>query len=234
MNALKISRNRFKSRFLYSFHYNRNNKKKANKYIFIFALIFLFALFYFVLDNRIVPLAKTLAESKVKKTATLIINQTVSEIINTQGINYNDLYTIEKNNDGQISAMVANMVKINYIKSTIILNVQEKIINIDSQEISIPMGSLMDNYLLSTYGPKIPIKFLTVGDIKIDFNNSFISAGINQTKHEIILNATARVTAIMPIGKIDCDILTSIPLTEAIIVGTVPNTYFNIENNTKE
>jgi len=170
-----------------------------------------------------------MAESKATRIATVVINETVNEKLAGDNIGYYDLYKIEKNKDGQISALVSNVIRMNQIKSEITTIIQEKISNIEVQQIGIPLGNLSNNYLLAGRGPKIPIKLIIVGIIEINFRNSFVSAGINQTKHEIVLDAKATITAILPAGRKTAEVVTTIPVAETIIVGNVPTTYTNIE-----
>ena len=68
---------------------------------------------------------------------------------------------------------------------------------------------------------------------QVEVENNFSSEGINQTKHEIILNVKTNVTVIIPTGNILAEITTQIPVADTIIVGKVPNTYTNIEGTNK-
>ncbi len=217
---------RFNSHFFYTFRYNRKN---FGKFIIIVLILSLITYLVVALQNHFIPLALSMAESKAQRIATVVINETVSEKLAKDNIGYYDLYKIEKNNDGEISALVSNVIKMNQIKSEITTSIQEKISNIEVQQIGIPLGNLTNNYLLAGRGPKIPIKLMIVGIIEMNFKNSFISAGINQTKHEIVLEAKATITAILPAGRKTAEVCTTIPVAETIIVGNVPTTYTNIE-----
>jgi len=223
---LNVRSRRFNSHFAYTFRYNR---KFFSKFIIITLIIFIITYLVIALENHFIPLALSMAESKATRIATVVINETVSEKLAGNNIGYYDLYKIEKNNDGQISALVSNTIRMNQIKSEIATAIQEKISDIEVQQIGIPMGNLTNNYLLAGRGPKIPIKLMIVGIIDLNFKNSFISAGINQTKHEIVLEAKATITAILPAGQKTAEVCTTIPVAETIIVGNVPSTYTNID-----
>lgn len=223
---MNVHTRRFNSHFFYTFRYNRKN---FNKLLIIILSISIITYSIISLQNHFIPLALSMAESKAQRIATVVINETVSEKLAGNNIGYYDLYKIEKNNDGQISAVVSNVIKMNQIKSEITSAIQNKISDIDVQQIGIPLGNLSNNYLLAGRGPKIPIKLMIVGIIEMNFKNSFISAGINQTKHEIVLEAKATITAILPAGRKTAEVYTTIPVAETIIVGNVPNTYTNIE-----
>lgn len=175
------------------------------------------------------PLAYSMAESRAKAIGTLIINEAITDQISMKNIDYSTLYNIQKNSSGDISAITANVGKMNTIKAQISTVIQEKINSIETQQIGIPLGSMLNNELLAGRGPQIPIKLVTVGVIEIDFTNTFISAGINQTKLEVQLEIKMTISAILPTGNSKVNIFSTVPIAQTIIVGNVPDSYTNIQ-----
>ena len=83
--------------------------------------------------------------------------------------------------------------------------------------------------MLAGRGPKIEIKMSTIGDIQTDLKSEFSSAGINQTIHRIYLEVTCNVVILTPFDTIEETIVNQVLLAEGVIVGNIPNTYYNLE-----
>ena len=57
---------------------------------------------------------------------------------------------------------------------------------------------------------------------------SFESAGINQTRHEISLEASVMMRIVIPAGADSVSVSTYVPIAESIIVGSVPDSYVSV------
>ena len=96
-------------------------------------------------------------------------------------------------------------------------------------------GSFTGIKLLSGRGPGIKIRISTVGNVETDLKSEFESQGINQTLHRIYLQVKCEVSILTPFKDITKDITNQVLIMENVIIGTVPNTYYNIEGiNTNE
>ena len=65
----------------------------------------------------------------------------------------------------------------------------------------------------------------SVGSSEANFHNAFTSAGINQTKHQIILTVDVSVSVLLPGFRTATKVSNSFIVAETVIVGTVPDTY---------
>ncbi len=59
--------------------------------------------------------------------------------------------------------------------------------------------------------------------------SEFISKGINQTLHRVYLQVKCNVNIVTPFDSIAKDITNQVLLMENIIVGKIPDTYYNLE-----
>lgn len=73
----------------------------------------------------------------------------------------------------------------------------------------------------------------TVGNVETDLVSQFSQSGINQTLHRIYLNVNCTVTILTPFDTIEQSITNQVLIAEAVIVGEVPSTYYNL-NGVKE
>ena len=94
-----------------------------------------------------------------------------------------------------------------------------------ARELSIPIGTLTGSALLAGRGPRIRVRMESVGSSTARFNNQFESAGINQTKHQIILEVDVSVAILLPGFTTATKVSTAVTVAETVIVGAVPDTY---------
>lgn len=78
-------------------------------------------------------------------------------------------------------------------------------------------------------GPDIKIKMSTDGTVETDLKSEFKEAGINQTLHRIYLEVKCNVNILTPYNTINETIVNQVLLVEGVIIGNIPNTYYNLE-----
>ena len=174
------------------------------------------------------PIINEVASSRAKSVAVRVIANVVNDIMANSDIKYSDLVSFQKNGENNVAAVTSNVVEINRLKSTIAMEVEKKVSDIDLMTTKIPLGNLLNQSMFSGLGPKIKIKMVPVANAGIDVKNEFTSAGINQTKHEIYLEISMTISVLLPISSKSTSVKTQIPIAETIIVGGVPGTYTNV------
>lgn len=130
---------------------------------------------------------------------------------------------------GNIKMLKMNTMKINMLASDIAYNIQQELYKQENSNIAMPLGSITGSRYLTGFGPKIQIKILPVGSVITNFKSEFQAAGINQTIHRLYLEVTCRITIITPYDSVEADILNQILMTESVIVGEIPEAYYNLE-----
>ena len=86
-------------------------------------------------------------------------------------------------------------------------------------------STLTGSPLLAGRGPKLYVKMETLGTASAKFNDRFIAAGINQTKHQILLEVDVSVSILLPGITTYTKVSNEISVAETVIVGGVPQTY---------
>lgn len=121
----------------------------------------------------------------------------------------------------------ANIIEVNEIISDVAIKIQEDLDDIGSQEIGVAMGTFTGSKLLSGRGPKIYYKIINIGDVETDYRSEFKEAGINQTQHRVYLQVDCNVAILTPFNTIEESISNQVVLAENVIVGELPETYYN-------
>lgn len=209
--------------------YNKNgkiNKKNKRKFIIII-LIGLIILFYIILQYYIDPVFETLCKEKAKSIATIITNQESTKIMNKY--QYEELYTIEKDEVGNVVIIKSNVVPINNMISDLTENIQRSFDKLESTKIQLKAGNLFGTYFFSGIGPSIPTKVAISGTLDTEIKSEFISKGINQTLHRIYVDYSCIVKIITPFKNYESAIINQVIIAEHVIVGNIPDSYYNLE-----
>ncbi len=119
-----------------------NNKTK--EYIRKIYKIFVILLVAFTVVNitlkSITPIFETLCEDEAKSIATLIANQQATEVM--KKYSYEELFVVEKDNEGNIIMIKSNIFPINEITSDVAIKIQEGINKKGRENIEIAMRKL--------------------------------------------------------------------------------------------
>ena len=211
--------------------YKTYKKQKRRKSLFFISIILIASLMLAVaFDMRLSPMVRTAAVRRARSIATYVISETVCSCIEEEGVSYDDLVSLEKNNNGEIAALTTDIVRLNKLKSNIAVQIYDNLSNIDKDKISLPIGTVLDNGILAGKGPKINISIKPVGSVTTDYENVFISAGINQTNHRIMIKINVTFSVIMPFRSISETVETSVCAAETVLVGSVPDAFTNVQN----
>lgn len=176
------------------------------------------------LNARIRPILLDFALSRISNEITAAIDRTVSE----QAVAYRDLVTLERGDDGGIIALNSDLAQANILRAQLLDTALCALNGLETMQLEIPLGTLLDWELLSGRGPAIKVKALYTGTASAEFENSFITAGINQTRHQIFFRIDADIRVLLPGRQWNKTLSTRVCVAETIIVGKVPETYLQI------
>lgn len=190
-----------------------------------------------VLHVRVNPLVQELAQAKITDAASGVINRAVNQQIQQGDIQYENLVTLQRDNEGNITALTTNMREMNRLKTELLTLLDDEIYSIEDDAISIPVGNLTGIQLLGGRGPEIPVKIVAVSSSDADFQGEFLDAGINQTIHRIMMDVSLELIILLPSGTITDRVTTEVCVAETVLLGPVPNSYAYLapgEANVKE
>ena len=202
---------------------------------FLLLLLFLFVLCLSVIvvaGVQMESILSRLATTKVSNTVNRIVSEAVTDAVERGDFAYEKLISFEKDKDGKVTAVKSNMPEFNRLQSVILDDVLERISEVSTREVSIPVGSLTGLNLLAGRGPMISVRMQTIGTSTSDLKNVFTSAGINQTRHQILLNIDVYVSILLPGFTTATVVSNSLVVAETIIVGSVPNSYMYFQSDT--
>ena len=211
---------------------NRNPNKNTSKVLKITAiLVIAISVAGFSLKG-IQPIIEKNCKSMAKSVATKVSNIKATEVM--AKYEYNDILVISKDENGNINRVGTNVFTINKIISDIPVYIQEELEREENSSFKIPLGSFLGSKLFSGMGPKVNVKMQMVGDLDTDLRSEFTSAGINQTLHRIYLEIKCKVIILTPFETMEEEIANQVLIAEGVIVGDIPNAYYNLDGITKD
>jgi sporulation protein YunB len=200
--------------------------KVKKSFVFFLAVIVLVFLLVLFINKSVEPNIIALCENTSKSIALKSTNEAVKENINN--IVYENLVTLQKDSNGKITAINADVMEMNRLSNNISTAIQDKLNEVKDTYVRFPIASVVKSNLLSGFGPKIKIQVVPTGNVTCQFKSNFESTGINQTRHRIFLEVTTRVTIIAPFYTKTQEYVTDITVAETIIIGEPPSSYYNI------
>lgn len=201
------------------------NNKNAKKFFSIFIIILIAVATFYNLYKSISPIFEALCIEKARELGTYIMNDASNKVLDN--IDYQNIVSIEENEGNRV--LKTDVVVINKIASDIALEAEKQFKELENEKIDIPIGALTGNKYLAGSGPNIGIQVIPTGNILTEIKNEFESTGINQTVYRIYLELTCKVSVVSQYKTIEDEVVNQVLLVETVIVGEVPDSYYNLE-----
>ena len=178
-----------------------------------------------VTERALRPVLAAAARYQVRSQVTAAVEQWAARDLQERGVDYSDFVTITRNEAGEITALCADMARLNLLRAELSAHLLERLE--DSQlELTVPVGSLLPIEPTWARGPELHLRALALGTASAEFESEFTSAGINQTRHRLWLELSVPVTVLLPGGGEELTVDSRLCVAETVIVGRVPQTWF--------
>ncbi len=205
----------------------RWKRRTRRRFLLVWLLLVTAALLLF-LRLSVAPVVQELAKARVANRASYVINEAIEEQLENGQIDYDNIVFLEKDVNGNITALKTNIAEINRLKTQILSVVDTMLLDLDINEVGLPLGSLILPEIFSGTGPKLPVKVMSISSSDADFRNIFAEAGINQTSHQIMMDVYITMTILTPVGAESVEATSAVVVAETVIVGNVPQSYVNV------
>ena len=171
------------------------------------------------------PVVVDLATARTSNAVNRIVVAAVNDAVDSGRIDYEQLVDFDKDADGHVTALRSNMAAFNRLQASIADDILQRMAEVSSTDLTIPIGTLTGSPLLAGRGPCLRVRMQSVGTATARFDNQFSAAGINQTRHRIILDVDVHVSILLPGLTTYTKVSNEISVAETVIVGGVPETY---------
>ena len=202
-------------------------KKNYKLRIIIAAIALLIAVSF--LCKRVITVMYEISTARAKYITTLEINAVTSQYLARCAQIYGNILVKDKSPDGQITAINTDISKINLMQAEITSEVLNRLNKEGVYEMTLPLTNIFGMNMLTTIGPRFKMELSPASNVIARFEDSFISAGINQTKFSVNLIVDVDVTVSVSPVRSKVHVSHSIPVVQLILMGGVPETYADIQ-----
>lgn len=178
-----------------------------------------------VVDMRIRPVVEEVVSHQAQSAAFRIINAAMLQTLESEAITYDDLVHLTRAADGSVRSIETDIVAINRLKSQMSSHAVQMLQLPEQQTLFIPLGTLLGSNLISGRGPMVEVQILPVGYLQSQLSNNFSSAGINQTLHQVMLETSIQLAAVLPGYTVRTETTSRFCIAETVIVGAIPEGY---------
>jgi sporulation protein YunB len=157
------------------------------------------------------------------------INNLMQELVFSDPGTYADMVILERDSENHVTALRTDVLAIGRIKAQLVNGLFERLEDLEHTTVEVPLGTVFAPHYFSGMGPSVDIGMAGLTQMEAEFISAFSAAGINQTRHNIIIEIHAGFRILTPLGAEDREIVTRFPVTDTVIVGTVPERYMQID-----
>lgn len=190
-------------------------------------LVLLFTSAVMLLEHNLTRVTLALAQAQARTLAQNILGAAADAVVQ-DGIPYDELMIISRDDTGRVRLLQANTAAMNDLSARAGAAAEAYFAQTDEHSVQIPLGSMFGLTLLAGAGPEIDVKVLPVGSVSARFDTEFESAGINQTRHRILLTLTATMRLVIPTGASTIETSKQVAVAESIIIGDVPDSFVDV------
>lgn len=198
--------------------WDRHYRKTA-----VVLLLILFILMFRAAELKIAPVFDRAAQIYAKNMVSEMVHR---EFLKALSETSGDFSEMTRGNQGEILSVRLDSRKVNLLKSRLTLALTQEMNRISEKQFQIPLGTVLGSHIFSERGPNIPLFIKPYSSCDVRFEQSFCSAGINQSVYQVKMIVQAQIVSSFgkreQITKLTNDFL----LEEQMISGRIPNSYF--------
>ncbi|MBE6879795.1 MAG: sporulation protein YunB [Ruminococcaceae bacterium] len=211
---------------------NNDRKSKLRKVIgkkligVAFILIGVAVLTYTSVRPNIIRICRYTTEAVI----TDLILKTINEELDTaeERIEYSDLVEVTYSENGRVTSVKSNTPLINRLKTDLVTVINETLKENRTDTTYLSLGTLIGIPFLQGSGPAVEMRSEPKGYANAVFISEFTDAGINQTRHRIVMKTTVTAVSFIPLYTVETTVSTDFLIAETIIVGEIPESYTHV------
>ncbi|MGD8192062.1 sporulation protein YunB [Brevibacillus ginsengisoli] len=203
-------------------------RTKAFLIAFVITIVLSFQSLFW-LEQRLQPTLMILASQKAEQLAKQAISDAVTKRIAQQGVDFNEIVHMEKDQNGKIQAVDFNFKEYSRIVGETTSRIQNRLKEFEEEKVerTIPLGLATGNSFLAQMGPDLPVTFMPIGSVKTRLETDLKEAGINMVLATVYIYVEVDLRIVIPFNTDQKTVVTQIPITHSLIVGEVPQYLYN-------
>ncbi len=175
------------------------------------------------LRPKIIIISQKFVENEVSN----MIDREVKRLMLEEFLSYDKITIISRDSSGKVTSISTNSVLINNFANELDIKIGDMIEKNDVLENRVYLSSLIGFDIFAGFGPKVPIRFEPISVTHADIIHTFEETAINQTLHTIFLSISIDIEILLPFAYSNITVESEMPIAQTLIVGSVPDAYFN-------
>ena len=206
----------------------KKHRKKRLRTLILPVLALLLSLFLITLalENALNAQLRPLCESAARKTLVEGIHQAVANAATSDLFSYEELIRLHRTENGQIADLEVDTARLALVRVALIEAIDKTGVTRNGLVMSVPLGNLFGWNLFSGIGIPVRIKTTPLGQAEVTLESRLEECGINQTRHTIFADVRLEIRLFLPRETMDSTVETTIPISERILIGEVPDSYW--------
>ena len=205
-----------------SVRYRRRQAKIRGGSLILLILTVLTAVLFAVGFRTLRPALAAYAENLIQYRVTIAMEQAVADAVSAHGAELSSLSSLS---DGSAAALTTDSAAAERVRASAVRNTYERLNELEQEEMSGPIGTLIDPQYLAGVGPSLSFGVVGLGMASGKMQSEFVDSGVNQTKYRMVLTVRAEVKLHALWCSRSIVIENSYPLAETVLVGDVPAVY---------
>lgn len=210
---------------------NLKNKQKIFKrrrLVFLIVFFLCFSYLFYKISENISYYYLNYSVKEARQIIDISLASAVSDEI-LEDIKDIELYKITKNSEGYIEMIDYDSYLVNRflrdVSDNIANTLKEEENNTDRIAFYIPLGSITQNPLFNSKGPKIPVRMEVIGSVLSSVKTTVQEYGINNCLIEMVVEVEVTEKVILPVITDTVTITNDFPISYKIIQGQIPTYY---------
>ena len=208
----------------------RMRQPKTGKLIGWIAIPFLCVILFVLMLSGLRPVILQYAENYMVHEASFALYEVMTDTVYQNRTEYENLVQLEHDEQQAVTALRTDGITASHLKIQIAQAVHEALDQLEKSQVEIPLGTLLGSDWFAGQGPSVQVGVSGLGSVDADFISAFHGAGINQTRHQMILEVTAHIRILTRLGQVDTQVQSQLPVSDTVIVGYVPEQYTYVDD----
>ena len=137
------------------------------------------------------------------------INTLMEDEVFSHPDEFADLVVLERDSDNRITALRTDIIAVGKVKARIVNGLFDRLDYLEETQTEVPLGTVFAPNLFTGMGPRVKVGLAGLAQMEARFVSAFTSAGINQTRHRILIEVHAGFRILTPFGGEDREIVST-------------------------
>ncbi|WP_219640690.1 sporulation protein YunB [Cohnella sp. CFH 77786] len=208
----------------------RRLKRRQVWLIAILLLLFAVIQSFVFFDKELKGPLLFLAQVRVKQMATEAINTAITQEI-AETADADKMIQWKLDDAGKVTGFLIDFKEQMKLTSRTVQIVERVLKDKEDVPERIPIGHALNSPLLSSFGPRVSVSFHPASAVQAEVDTRQTETGINMLLVEVFIRIRTEIAVVIPFDQAPDTLETEIPLSYALVVGSVPMYYYDSKGN---